>query len=518
MSMHSGAVALFSAARNAGADICFANPGTTEMPMVQALDETPGMKAVLGLFEGVCTGAADGYGRMLGKPALTLLHLGPGFANGIANLHNAKRARSPIVNLVGQHTASHMKFDSPMACDIESLARPVSGWVRSSATADALPHDVIDAIAHATEEGSVSTLLVPVDLQQAQSTVSQPPVKAPKPAITSSVPDSQFDEIAGTLRLGKPVVFLLGSSALTVGGGRAVARILSSAPNARFYSDTFPARAERGGGLPEIKRLPYAPEAAIEALDMGDRVVLVATAPPVSLFGYPHLPGQLARPDRTTVLAGMRDDGAIALERLADMLGSPRTVEGVEVRQMPVLESALTPLNIGAIVANLLPDDAIVSIEGSTCGHPFFAQSVHAKRHTVMTNTGGSIGQAIPCALGASLACPGQRVVVLQSDGGAQFTVQTLWTLAREQLPVTILIVCNQRYGILQSELARMGVKQLGPQAQGLTEFNAPPVDWVSLSKGYGVPAVRVLDTAALTTAMNRSLQGEGPMLIEMVI
>ena len=129
-----GALDLFEAMADAGADVCFANPGTTEMPMVKALEQCTRIRPVLGLFEGVCTGAADGFARMTDRPALTMLHLGPGLANGLANLHNARRALSPIVNIVGDHASWHIPFDAPLTSDIKTLAAPMSNWLTRRST------------------------------------------------------------------------------------------------------------------------------------------------------------------------------------------------------------------------------------------------------------------------------------------------------------------------------------------------------------------------------------------------
>ncbi|CAN5331026.1 acetolactate synthase large subunit [soil metagenome] len=518
--MSNGAQAMLAAARQSGATLCFANPGTTEMPLVQALDDAPGVRAVLGLFEGVCTGAADGYGRMLGRPALTLLHLGPGLANGIANLHNAKRARSPVVNLIGQHTAEHLRLDTPLDSDIAALAATVSSWTRTVASPEAMAADMREAISHAGQAtGHVATLIVPVDHQSAAVAPAIADAPPPASAIRArpSVAHEAVEGVAGLLRDDQPLVFLLGSDALSARGQRAAARI-ASATRARFYGETFPARVERGGGLPDIDRLPYFPEPAIAALGQGSHVVLAGSAQPVSLFGYAGLPGTLSQPARTLTLSAPGFDSAAALEALAEAVGAGTDAPGVATSLYPIDDAPLTPTWIGRIVSNLLPEDSIVSVEGSTCGYPFFTASARARRHTVMTNTGGSIGQGLPCALGASLACPGQRVLVLQSDGSALFTIQALWTMAREQLPITVLIASNRRYAILQSELARMGISKLGPQAERLTEFNDPPLDWVAMSRGYAVPAVRVQDTRELERALGQALHSPGPMLIEMVL
>ncbi|MGJ7530632.1 acetolactate synthase large subunit [Variovorax sp. GB1P17] len=511
----SGAAWMLEAARDAGSTVCFANPGTTEMPFVEAFDQVTGVRAVLGLFEGVCTGAADGYGRMLRTPAMTLLHLGPGFANGIANLHNARRARTPIVNLIGDHASWHLAFDAPLTSDIDSLARPVSVWLRTVAGPNAMATDVRAAIAAAQAgPGGVATLVVPVDFQQAAC----PPMESVAPASVpplKQVPAERIDALVRALREGERCMFLIGGEALAERGQRAAARI-AAATGAGLFSETFPARTERGGGLPDIDRLPYFPEAAVKVIE-GRRVVLAGAIAPVAYFGYPGLPSMLAPPEQTQVLSEPGEDGAAALEALADALAAP-AVAPLPARAHDMPQGALTPTAVGRVVANLLPDRAIVSVEGGTCGYPFVTASAQAARHTILTNTGGAIGQGLPVALGASIACPDRRVIALQSDGSAQYTIQALWTMAREQTPVTILITSNRRYAILQNELTRAGVSQYGPQALALTELERPAIDWLALATAYGVPAVQATTAESLAEHLAAALQAPGPRLIEMVL
>ena len=509
----SGATAVLNAVAAAGATVCFANPGTTEMPFVGALDQPVGVRAVLGLFEGVCTGAADGYGRMLRRPATTLLHLGPGLANGLANLHNARRARTPILNIVGDHASWHLKYDAPLTSDIESLARPVSGWYRSVESAEHLQRDATDGMHAALQApGLVATLVVPVDFQQLPA-----PEQAPLHATAPAKPRVDEERLESTRRLlagGRRAVLLLGDWALSERGQIAAGRI-AAATGARLFSETFPARTERGGGLPDIDRLPYFPEAAIEAL-AHSMVVLAGAIAPIAYFGYEGLPSELAPPEALQVLARPGEPADEALERLADALQSPRVVSGVAPSQHAVPDSALTPAAVGRIVSNALPEGAIVSVEGGTCGYPFVTASASAARHTILTNTGGAIGQGLPVALGAAVACPDRRVFSLQSDGSAQYTIQALWTMARERLPVIVLIASNRRYGILQTELARSGITP-GEQAQRLTSLDDPPLNWTGLALGYGVPCIPVSTCDQLVVALRSALTHvSGPILIEM--
>ncbi|HEX7688275.1 MAG TPA: acetolactate synthase large subunit [Burkholderiaceae bacterium] len=508
-----GAVTVLEAAVAAGSSVCFANPGTTEMPFVGALDQVGGMRAVLGLFEGVCTGAADGYGRMSRMPATTLLHLGPGLANGLANLHNARRARTPILNIVGDHASWHLKYDAPLTSDIESLARPVSGWYRAIASAQHLRRDTVDGL-HATlaSPGRIATLVVPVDFQQHPAPAQEPPaVVMARPAV---IEEERIEAARHVLTSGRRAVLLLGDRALSERGQLAAGRI-AAATGARLFSETFPARTERGGGLPDIDRLPYFPETAIQALE-GAVVVLAGAIAPVAYFGYEGLPSELAPAESLHSLAQPGEPADEALERLANALGAPRIVPGTMPAQHIVPAGELTPSAVGRIVANALTEGAIVSVEGGTCGYPFVTASASAARHTILTNTGGAIGQGLPVALGAAVACPDRRVFALQSDGSAQYTIQALWTMARERLPVIVLIASNRRYGILQTELARAGISP-GPQASRLTSLDDPPLDWVALAQGYGVPCVRASSgdelRAALCTALAHT---SGPIVIEM--
>ncbi|KVL19492.1 acetolactate synthase large subunit [Burkholderia sp. MSMB1826] len=510
----SGASVVLATARDAGVDVCFANPGTTEMPFVGALDTVAGMRSILGLFEGVCTGAADGYGRMAGKPAMTLLHLGPGHANGIANLHNARRARTPILNIVGDHTREHLKYDAPLTSDIESLARPVSVWYRSVARDTDLATDTAAAIsASMGAQRGVATLVLPVDLQSAVVRGAALPAVV-RPA-TVSFDAARVERVADLLLGDQHTVLLMGARALSARGQRAAARI-AAATGATCFSETFPARAERGGGLPDIDRLPYFPEPARAAL-AGRRVVLAGALAPVTYFGYEGIPGELARPEDIVTLAAPGDAADDALEALADRIGAATNDEGVRVERWRVEDGPLTPQAVGRVLANALPDDAIVSIEGGTCGYPFVTASARARRHTILTNTGGAIGQGLPVALGAAVACPDRRVFALQSDGSAQYTIQSLWTMARERLPIVMLIASNRRYGILQTELARSGLPADTPHASRLTQLDDPPIDWLALARGYGVPAERASTTQALVRALDDALAHvDGPTLIEM--
>ena len=512
-----GAESLIRTAVAAGVEVCFANPGTTEMPLVAALDASEGIRAVLGLFEGVCTGAADGYARMSGKPALTLLHLGPGFANGIANLHNARRARSPIVNLIGDHATWHAAADAPLASDIVSLAKPVSGWIRSVRSAKALAGDTADAIAAAGSfPGQIATLIVPSDCQWDPADGPAKPVAIAK---LRSVPDAAVKAGAEALRSGAKVGLLLGSGAISERGLSVVARIAVKTP-CRLICETFPARIERGAGMPALERLPYFPEQALEALSPLETIVLAGAKSPVAFFGYPKMPSSLVPEGRKVVqLAEPTDDAIAALEAVADAIGAPRAVSlPAKVARPERPSGKLNAATVGAAVAALLPENAIVMDEAATTGLPFFAASVAAPRHSYMALTGGAIGQGLPCATGAAVACPDRRVIAFQADGSGMYTQQAFWTQAREQLNVTTLLCNNHSYRILQVELARAGVTEPGRKAKSLTELSNPDIDWTRLAKSMGIPGVRVEDAESLCKELERAIATPGPNIIEMML
>jgi len=512
-----GAEALLRTASAAGVDVCFANPGTTEMQLVAALDAVPGMRAVLGLFEGVCTGAADGYARMLRKPALTVLHLGPGFANGIANLHNARRARVPIVNLIGDHASWHLPYDAPLTSDIESLARPVSGWLRSSASAKELARDGADAIRAAlTPPGQIATLIVPQDC--AWSAADGPARVAPPPP-ASAVSDAVIAATAEALASREPAVLFLGGEALGERGLRAAERI-AAACGCRVLTETFFTRQERGGDLPGFARLPYFPEQAREALSPCRHLVVAGTREPVGFFGYPDGRSRLAPDDaRRHVLASPGDDVAGALEALAARLGAPARPDAPAHPQRPARPTGpLDPARLGQAIAALQPEGAIVVDEAATSGLAYGALSAGAPRHSVLALTGGAIGQGLPCATGAAVACPDRKVIAFQADGSGMYTAQALWTMARESLDVTVVICSNRAYRILQAELSRAGIAEPGPNARALTGLSHPDLDWVALARGLGVPGSRADSAEAFCAAFERAVAEPGPALIEALL
>jgi acetolactate synthase-1/2/3 large subunit len=511
-----GAESLIRTAVAAGVEVCFANPGTTEMPIVAALDSAPGMRAVLALFEGVCTGAADGYARMSGKPAMTLLHLGPGLANGLANLHNARRAHSPVVNVVGDHATWHAAADAPLASDIGSLASPMSGWVRASKSAIALAGDMADAIAASlAPPGQVATLIVPSDCQWDQAEgVAQPRV----PARRAAVAGKTVEHIAEILTRRRPLTILLGGAALSENGLRAAARVAAAA-GCKLMTETFAARIERGAGIPSPARLPYFPEQAIQALRGNEFIVLAGAKDPVAFFGYQGVPSRLV-PEGCAleVLARPEDDIVAALADLAHALGAAATAPEPAAKRPEVPSGKLDPASLGAALAALQPEGAIVVDESATSGGPYGAMASGARRHSCLALTGGAIGQGLPTATGAAIACPDRRVIALQADGSGMYTIQALWTQAREKLNVTTIVCANRAYRILQIEAARAGNPEPGRQARSLTELHPPEIRWTDLARGLGVPGVRAETADDLVKHLERALKEPGPSLIEAML
>jgi acetolactate synthase-1/2/3 large subunit len=513
-----GAESLIRTAVATGVEVCFANPGTTEMPIVAALDAVDGIRAVLGLFEGVCTGAADGYGRMADKPAMTLLHLGPGFANGIANLHNARRARSPIVNVIGDHATWHVAADAPLTSDIVSLARPVSAWIRSTQSSKSLAADTAAAIAAAGHaSGQIATLIVPSDCQWEPADGPAAPIQI---APHQAPPDRAIDSAAIAFRnSGSKLAILLGGLALRERGLAAAARI-AAVSGCRLLCETFPARVERGAGMPAVERLPYFPEQVLDTLGKFETLVLAGAREPVAFFGYPNLPSRLVPNGcRVETLATPEQDVVTALEALAEAIGASRSPAVQASLDRPALPTGpLNAMTVGAALAALMPERAIVMDEAATTGLPFFMASAGAPRHTYLALTGGAIGQGLPCATGAAIACPDRRVIAFQADGSAMYTLQALWTQARERLNVTTLLCNNRSYRILQVELHRAGVTEPGRKARSLTELSNPDLDWVRMARAMGVPATRVETAETLTENLRRAFAEPGPQLIEMML
>ncbi len=510
-----GARSLLSTLVDSGVDVCFANPGTSEMHFVAALDDVPAMRGVLCLFEGVATGAADGYGRVAGRPAATLLHLGPGLGNGLANLHNARRARTPIVNIVGDHATYHARYDAPLQSDIGSIARPVSGWYRSSARADDVAADGADAVAAAYgPPGCVATLVLPADTSWSESATGPCPPR-PRQRLALVPPDT-VEEVAKALRSGERAALLLGGGALRAAGLHAASRVAATT-GAALLSETFPANLERGAGIPAVERLAYLAEMAQAQLDGVRHLVLVEAASPVSFFAYPGKASDIV-PAGCTVhtLAVPGEDPAVALEALAEAVGASTTAGVPAASGRPERPTGtISTESLAAAVGAVLPEGAVVVDEGNTSGLFVGAATAGAPRHDWLTLTGGAIGIGLPMATGAAVAAPDRPVLCLEADGSAMYTLQALWTQSREGLNVTTVLLSNRSYAILNIELHRVGADAGGPQARRLLDLTDPELDFCDLARGVGVPARRVENAEDLVAALETGLAEPGPALIE---
>lgn len=511
-----GAEQIVATAVAAGLGPCFANPGTTELDLVAALDAVPGSRAVLGTFEGVCTGAADGWARMSGRPAWTLLHLGPGFVNGAANLHNARRARTPLITVVGDHATWHRAADAPLTTDIAALAGPVSDWVGSTESAEHAAAGFARAAVTAAT-GGVATLLVPADhAWGAGAAEAAPDVTLRRPSPAADVVPAAAVALRGATR---PVLLLGGAATASAAGLRAAAAV-AAATDARLLVETFPARWERGAGLPAPEKLAYVPEMARDQLAGHDVLVLAGARSPVSFFGYRGQPSSLVS-DGTRVieLAGPDEDAAAGLADLAAALGADlRAVGDATALDVAMPQAPSGPLDLaalGAAVATAQPEGAIVVDESNTSGVAYVPAAAGAPPHTTLALTGGAIGIGLPLATGAAVACPDRQVIAFQADGSALYTLQALWTQAREGLDVTTVLCANGDYRILRYELGRSGVREPGPAAAGLTDLGNPPVDWVSLAAGFGVPGRRAETAEELSAALAVALAEPGPHLIQ---
>ena len=511
-----GAHALLRTLVDSGVDACFMNPGTSEIHFVHALDAVPELRGVLTLFEGVATGAADGYARIAQRPASVLLHLGPGLGNGLANLHNAWRAGTPMVALVGTHATWHERYDAPLQSDIRPIAGTVSGWMRTTGHPRDLARDAASAVAAARgPAGRIATLVVPADVAWSEGVVSAPPREARTP---EPVREAGLEAVTTTLRddAERPLL-LLGGAALGERGLRAAGR-LRSATGATVLVERFPARMRGGADVPAFPRVAYPPAAAAQQLTGHDRIVLAGADWPVTFFAYPEHPGDLVPPDcEVDVLAEPDQDVVAALETLADRLAPGHRPVGAAWSARPMPTSGLLGVaNFAGAVAAALPENAIVVDEANTAGSGLPQAFARGPAHDLLTVTGGAIGQGLPVATGAALAAPDRPVVLLEADGSAMYTIQALWTQAREGLDVTTVVINNGAYAVLQSELD--GVGRPGRRAREMLALQRPGLDFTALAAGTGVQAVRVRTAEELTTALRRAVSEPGPQLIEAFI
>ena len=504
-----------------GADVCFSNPGTSEMHFVAALDRVEGMECVLCLFEGVATGAADGWARMTGRPGLTLLHLGPGLANGLANLHNAKKAGTPIVNIVGEHTTQHLSYDAPLTSDTEGVARPMSHWVKTGRDSLSIAQDGAEAItaaktASAAGPGQIATLILPADT--AWGPGAKPVTPAAPPARTA-VSDAALATAVEALRRGAETLLFIGADAVR-GPALELAGAITAKTGASLMGRTSLSRLERGAGHVPLPRLPYPIDLSIETLKPYRTIVLLGAPDPVAFFGYPNKPSRLAREDATIIpLADGTHDLMDTLERLAKAVGARVT----DAKRSPLERPALPKGTLNAesamtAIAALMPEGTVIVDESITSGRFTAPITAHAPPHDWLQITGGSIGIGPPLALGAAVAAPERQVINLQADGSAMYTLQALWSQARTRAKVLTVIWSNRSYAILTGELMAVGASNPGRKALDMLSLDSPALDWVSLARGMGVPGVRADSAEAFSAAVRAGLAEGGPFLIEAVI
>ncbi|MBL8325215.1 MAG: acetolactate synthase large subunit [Rubrivivax sp.] len=516
----SGADLLCESLLAQGVDHCFANPGTSEMHFVAALDRQPRMRCVLGLAEGVVTGMADGYARMAERPACTLLHTGPGLANGLANVHNARRAFTPMVNVVGDHATHHAASDAPLAADVEGLARPMSHWVARSSGADTLGELAAEAVQRArTPPGCIATLILPADHAWGAAQAAAPAARA----VPSPLPPqpAALARAAAALQRGPGTLLLLAGAALRAEGLELAARI-AAATGARLLAQQANARVERGLGRVMIDRVPYVVDKALALLKDTRAAVLVGAKAPVGFFAYPGRPSSMLPADCEVIAAAQpEDDGVQALRELAAALGTvpaPPREWLAERRELPLPGGALTAAAVAQAVVARLPEGAIVCDESVSSGREFFPMSWHAAPHDYLQLTGGAIGLGLPLATGAAIGAPGRKVVSLQADGSAMYTLPALWTQARERLDLVTVIFANRRYAILHGEYVATGAGQPGANARRMFDFDDPAPDWVALARGMGVEGARADSAERFADVLGAALARRGPFVIEAVI
>jgi len=511
-----GAQSLVHTLLKSGVDTCFANPGTSEMHFVAALDHIPGMRCVLGLFEGVVTGAADGYARMAGKPAATLLHCGPGLANGLANLHNARRAQTPVVNITGDQATYHRPLDAPLTADTEGWARGVSGWVRTAISSRTVGADAAAAVAAArTSPGQIATLILPSDTSWDDGGEIADPL--PVPPAPSAAP-GQIEEVAAVLRRGGPQVVLLLSGAGLSEAGLLYAHRIAVQSGCRLMAGGSNARVARGQGRVPVDRVPYVVDAAVSALAGTRHMILAGARKPVTFFAYPgKVQTSVPTDAELHVLARPEQDVVEALARLAAALGAPKVAKPDNGKRPEVGRGALTPETVAATLGAVMPEGAVIADESVSFGRGFFALTKAAAPHDWLNVTGGAIGGGPPLATGAAIGAPGRRVINMQADGSAMYTVQALWTQAREKLDVTTVILSNRKYAILLGELANVGANP-GRTALDMLDLGNPDIDWPALGGAMGVEGARAETAEAFADLLRYSLGRSGPFLIELAV
>ena len=515
--MSNGASALIQTLLNSGIDTCFTNPGTSEMHFVAALDSTE-MRGILTLFEGVATGAADGYARIADKPAATLLHLGCGLGNGLANLHNARKARVPMINIIGDHATYHKQYDAPLESDIETVARNVSSWIRTSSSTEHIGADTAEAIEVAQRPpAQISTLILPADVSWGEGGTAIDLI--PEPA-TEKASDITINQIAEVLsKQGKKTAILLGRRVLMEEGLIAASRIAEKT-GAKLFTEVFPTRLERGAGLPSVERIAYLAEMATVQLTGYDNLVIIDAREPVSFFAYPGKKSYLV-PDGCTVhhLVEPHQDALGSLHALVSAVSAETTEPKLQQAKRPKLPSGkLNAAKVCQAIGALMPDNAIISDEAQTSGVKLPLFTAGAPRHDLLTLTGGAIGQGLPVAFGAAIAGKNRPTIALVGDGSAMYTIQSLWTIVKEKLDVTIIVFNNRSYAILNIELERVGAEDVGPKAKSQLDLSQPEIDFVSLAQGMGMPAETAKTAKEFNKALKKAFDEPGPHLIDAVV
>jgi len=515
--MTTGAQLILAGLADAGVNTIFTNPGTTEIYFVAALAHQSTPRAVLTLAEGAAAGAADGYARISDEPSAILLHLGPGLANAIAYLHNAKRAHSPIVVIVGDHSSGVAPLDPPLAADIDGLAQTFSKAVLHATRSHSLRHLGAQAVALATEgTPGLVTLVVGSDVSWTE--FDEP---SPQAIAASTVEDFDATALArASAALGEPegTAVLVGGTLLHQRAAAVLAK-LCAYENLQVLTNTFPARIDRGQRSPTVERLPYLPEMAIATLQSTQRLVIIGGTDPVPFFGYPHLPDRLVPQGCEIIRVTTNPNAAIAgAERLLAQM-APAAPRGRQVTSTvpsdPVGTEPLSPANFAAIVGGLLVPDAIVVDESNTLGLWLDQATANAPQHTWLPAlTGGAIGHGIPLAIGAAMAAPNRRVLALIADGSSLYTPQALWTQAAENLDIITVVLVNRAYGILNFELERLGPAAPTDQSRQLLSLAQPPIDHAKLAESFGVPSTSATTTTELHQGLTAAFSRRGPSLI----
>ncbi|MCZ6831797.1 MAG: acetolactate synthase large subunit [Gammaproteobacteria bacterium] len=510
-----GAESLIQTLVDSGIDVCFTNPGTSEMHFVAALDEVAGMRCVLCLFEGVLSGAADGYARMARKPASTLLHLGPGLGNALANMHNAKKGNVPMLNIVGDHATYHLQYDAPLTSDIEAVATPMSHWVYTSQA----PQDIAEDAARAVREAGhnrIATLILPADVSWGDNPNGAAPVATP--TAPTRVAGERIAAAAAMLQSGKPTMILFGGGELTATQGILLSK-LGQATGARVSTDTFPPRVRRGAGTAKLEKLPYLAELAIDHIKEVENLILLGAKSPVSFFAYPNVESRISAPGCEELdLAHPGDDIEACLQELLAAVGGEDAAPELHPLAVPEPPSGeLTAASLGQSLAHHLPENSIVVDEGATTGMYCFPTTETVPPHDWLSLTGGSIGYGLPCAAGAAIACPERKVVCIEGDGSAMYTIQSLWTMARENLDVTVVICNNRKYSILELEFARTGARGgvPGPNAASMLNIGQPDMDFAAMAKGMGVSASRATTAEEFNQQLAEAMSQRSPRLID---